>query len=97
MRLQKRWVLIGQQKLRFNYMNEIIQKVKNLSIGFRSKKGEEILILRNISTNIQKGETVGIVGESGSGKTSLILALLKLISFKGKILFNDLDLSLIHI
>ena len=76
MRLQKRWVLIGQQKLRFNYMNEIIQKVKNLSIGFRSKKGEEILILRNISTNIQKGETVGIVGESGSGKSTLALAMM---------------------
>ena len=42
-------------------MTEIIQKVKNLSIGFKSKKGEEILILRNISTNIKKGETVGIV------------------------------------
>ena len=47
-------------------MTEIIQKVKNLSIGFKSKKGEEILILRNITTNIKKGETVGIVGESGS-------------------------------
>ena len=30
-------------------MTDIIQKVKNLSIGFRSKKGEEILILKNIS------------------------------------------------
>ena len=55
-------------------MTEIIQKVKNLSIGFKSKKGEEILILRNISTNIKKGETVGIVGESGSGKSTLALA-----------------------
>ena len=43
-------------------MTDIIQKVKNLSIGFRSKKGDEILILKNISTNIKKGETVGIVG-----------------------------------
>ena len=42
-------------------MTEIIQKVKNLSIGFKSKKGEEILILRNISTNIKKGETVKFV------------------------------------
>ena len=33
-------------------MSEIIQNVKNLSIGFRSKKGEEIIILKNISTNI---------------------------------------------
>ena len=57
-------------------MTEIIQKVKNLSIGFKSKKGEEILILRNISTNIKKGETVGIVGESGSGKSTLALAMM---------------------
>ena len=36
-------------------MTDIIQKVKNLSIGFRSKKGEEILILKNITqTNINK-------------------------------------------
>ena len=57
-------------------MIEIIQKVKNLSIGFKSKKGEEILILKNITTNIKKGETVGIVGESGSGKSTLALAMM---------------------
>ena len=58
MHLQKHLALIDQPKHQFNFMSEIIQKVKNLSIGFRSKKGEEILILRNISTNIKKGETV---------------------------------------
>ena len=78
-------------------MNEIIQKVKNLSIGFRSKKGEEILILRNISTNIQKGETVGIVGESGSGKSTLALAMMGyvkqgLYTINGKCLFNSSNL-----
>ena len=57
-------------------MTKIIQEVKNLSIGFKSKKGEEILILKNISTNIKKGETVGIVGESGSGKSTLALAMM---------------------
>ena len=57
-------------------MNNNIQVVKNLSIGFKSKKGEEILILKNIFTNIKKGETVGIVGESGSGKSTLALAMM---------------------
>ena len=57
-------------------MNEIIESVKNLSIGFNSQKGKQISILRNVSTNIKKGETVGIVGESGSGKSTLALAMM---------------------
>ena len=57
-------------------MSTNIQSVKNLSIGFRSQKGKEISILRNITTNIKKGETVGIVGESGSGKSTLALAMM---------------------
>ena len=44
-------------------MNTNIQEIKDLSIGFKSQKGEQISILRNITTNIKKGETVGIVGE----------------------------------
>ena len=78
-------------------MSEIIQKVKNLSIGFRSKKDEEILILRNISTNIKKGETVGIVGESGSGKSTLALAMMGyvkqgLYTINGECLFESSNL-----
>ena len=57
-------------------MENIIHSVKNLSIGFRSKQNDEISILRNITTNIKKGETVGIVGESGSGKSTLALAMM---------------------
>ena len=78
-------------------MSETILKVKNLSIGFRSKKDEEILILRNISTNIKKGETVGIVGESGSGKSTLALAMMGyvkqgLYTIDGESLFNSSNL-----
>ena len=57
-------------------MHEIVQEIKNLSIGFTSKKGEQISILKNINTVIKKGETVGIVGESGSGKSTLALAMM---------------------
>ena len=57
-------------------MNTNIQEIKNLSIGFKSQKGEQISILRNITTDIRKGETVGIVGESGSGKSTLALAMM---------------------
>ena len=78
-------------------MKNIIQSVKNLSIGFRSKKGKEILILRNITTNIKKGETVGIVGESGSGKSTLALAMMGyvkqgLYTIEGECLFESSSL-----
>ena len=42
-----------------------------------------------VTLSIREGQTVGIVGESGSGKTSLALALLRLISSKGPITFED--------
>jgi len=78
-------------------MNINIQSVKNLSIGFRSQKGKEISILRNVTTNIKKGETVGIVGESGSGKSTLALAMMGyvkhgLFTMGGECLFDKYNL-----
>ena len=78
-------------------MEEIIQKVKNLSVGFKSQKGDEISILKNITTNIKKGETVGIVGESGSGKSTLALAMMGyvkqgLYTMEGECVFNSSNL-----
>ncbi|MDC0988301.1 ABC transporter ATP-binding protein [Candidatus Pelagibacter sp.] len=78
-------------------MSNNIQSVKNLSIGFKSQKGKEISILRNVTTNIKKGETVGIVGESGSGKSTLALAMMGyvkhgLYTMNGECLFNSLNL-----
>jgi microcin C transport system ATP-binding protein len=40
-----------------------------------------------VSVAVRKGETLGVVGESGSGKTTLGLALLRLISSDGPIVF----------
>ena len=37
--------------------------------------------------SVRKGETIGIVGESGSGKTTLALAIMRLISSDGPIVF----------
>ena len=78
-------------------MKNHIQIIKNLSIGFKSQKGKQISILRNISTNIKKGETVGIVGESGSGKSTLALAMMGyitngLFTTSGECLFKSSNL-----
>lgn len=37
--------------------------------------------------NVRAGETIGIVGESGSGKTTLALAVMRLISSEGPVVF----------
>ena len=46
-----------------------------------------------VSIEVRKGETLGVVGESGSGKTTLGLALLRLISSDGPIVFMGSELQ----
>lgn len=77
---------------------EIIN-IKNLKVWFPIVKGLLRKVVGNVkavndaSLNIAQGETLGIVGESGSGKTTLALAIMRLISSKGQIMFmgNKLD------
>jgi microcin C transport system ATP-binding protein len=42
---------------------------------------------------LRAGETLGVVGESGSGKTSLGLAIMRLISSEGRIVFLGQDIQ----
>ncbi len=51
-------------------------------------------VIRDLSFEIQEGETLGLVGESGSGKTTLALLLMKLLSpTSGTILYKDHPLT----
>ncbi len=53
-------------------------EVKNLSVRFPGS-APGVLAVRNVSFDIQKGETVALVGESGSGKTVSALSILRLL------------------
>ena len=57
-------------------MRELLVQVKNLGIGFTSRTGATLPILRNIDLAIGEGETIGLVGESGCGKSTLALAMM---------------------
>jgi microcin C transport system ATP-binding protein len=46
-----------------------------------------------IDVSVREGQTLGVVGESGSGKTTLGLALLRLVSSKGRIVFLGRDIQ----
>lgn len=48
--------------------------IRDLSVGFIGRSGQQRAVLRNIDLQVRTGETVGLVGESGSGKSTLALA-----------------------
>lgn len=51
---------------------------------------KKINVLNNISFKIEDGERVGIIGANAAGKSTLLKALLNLISFEGNIIVDGL-------
>jgi microcin C transport system ATP-binding protein len=71
----------------------MILQATDLKVWFPIKRGllrkvvGHIKAVDGVSVDLRKGETLGVVGESGSGKTTLGLAILRLISSEGPIVF----------
>jgi microcin C transport system ATP-binding protein len=71
----------------------VMVKTTDLKVWFPIKRGVlrstvgHIKAVDGVSIEVRKGETLGIVGESGSGKTTLGLAILRLISSDGPVVF----------
>ncbi|MFL9825483.1 ABC transporter ATP-binding protein [Rhodoplanes sp. SY1] len=77
----------------------IVVETRDLKVWFPVKRGlmrrtvGHIKAVDGIDIAVRKGETLGIVGESGSGKTTLGLAILRLISSQGPIVFLGHELQ----
>jgi microcin C transport system ATP-binding protein len=71
----------------------MVLQTTDLKVWFPIKRGlmrkvvGYIKAVDGVSIELRKGETLGVVGESGSGKTTLGLAILRLISSEGPIVF----------
>ncbi|MGX1317262.1 microcin C transport system ATP-binding protein [Bradyrhizobium sp. USDA 377] len=77
----------------------VVMSTDDLKVWFPIKRGlmrktvGHIKAVDGVSVAVRKGETLGVVGESGSGKTTLGLALLRLISSNGRIVFLGNDIQ----
>jgi microcin C transport system ATP-binding protein len=77
----------------------VVMSADDLKVWFPVKRGllrstvGHIKAVDGVSVAVRKGETLGVVGESGSGKTTLGLALLRLISSDGPIVFLGRDIQ----
>jgi len=78
-------------------VSEKLLQVRDLSVAFDTEAGES-RVVRNVSFDIAKGETVALVGESGSGKSVTALSILQLLPYplarhpSGSILFRGEEL-----
>jgi len=77
----------------------IIVRGDNIKVWFPIRRGllrrtvGHIKAVDGIDVTVRKGQTLGVVGESGSGKTTLGLALLRLTSSEGRIVFLGRDIQ----
>ncbi len=82
-----------------NPQGDVIIRTDDIKVWFPIKRGVlrrvvgHIKAVDGVTIEVRRGETLGIVGESGSGKTTLGLAILRLISSKGPIVFLGHDLQ----
>ncbi len=71
----------------------VVVESTDLKVWFPIKRGffrrtvGHVKACNHVSVTVRAGQTLGVVGESGSGKTTLGLALLRLISSEGQIVY----------
>jgi microcin C transport system ATP-binding protein len=91
-----------KKKVFVNHGENTILQINELKVWYPIKKGifrrvvDYVKAIDSLNFNLKIKQTLGIVGESGSGKTSLVFAILKLISSKGNIIFDNQNLNKIR-
>ena len=71
----------------------VVMEADDLKVWFPIRRGllrktvGYIKAVDGVDIKVREGQTLGVVGESGSGKTTLGLALMRLISSEGRIVF----------
>lgn len=77
----------------------VVLEARDLCMSFPIRSGffrritGSVEAVRDVSLELQEGQTLGVVGESGSGKTTLGRMLLRLVDGRGSIRLDGQDIS----
>ena len=78
---------------------DMVMQAEDLRVWFPIQRGVlkrtigHVRAVDGVTVSIREGETLGVVGESGSGKTTLGMALLRLVSSSGPIVYRGADIQ----
>ncbi len=75
----------------------VVLETRGLSVGYKTRRGL-LWAVEDVDLRVRRGEVHALVGESGCGKSTLGLSLSRLLPssqvvYKGKIMFNGVDLA----
>lgn len=65
--------------------SEVVAELDDLKVSFTAQDGSDVTVVRGVSLQIHRGQTLGVVGESGAGKSMLSLCLMGLIPSPGRV------------
>lgn len=66
------------------FMATPVLSVKNLNIEYKTRRGA-VRAVRDVSFDLNPGETLAVIGESGCGKTTLALSLVRMLPRAGRV------------
>ncbi|GAB6277113.1 MAG: ATP-binding cassette domain-containing protein [Rectinema sp.] len=69
-------------------------RVHNIEVSFDLGGGQEHTVLKNLSLEVERGQTVSVIGSNGAGKSTLLNAIAGTVPVRaGKIFLDDSDVT----
>jgi peptide/nickel transport system ATP-binding protein len=66
--------------------------VQNVDVSYRVR-GRDLLVLRDVSFRVGRGESFGLVGESGCGKSTMALAVVRYLAGNGRVSTGEIAID----